>query len=324
MKNLINRLLSELNISGRDGVILTLSLLLAFSVWLIHNLSLKYNADLDVEVVALCNLDGYENISSGSSEVSARARSTGYKIIAAYNKAKKPVRVEFQQSALQHYSDNRFYITGDRLMEYSRVIFGEEVTIDHYLTDTLFFRFPRVNSKKVPVVPVSFLSYRSQYMNREPLSLQPDSVVLEGDPHRLESIDQVYTAPIRHSDMTENISGVVALEPLRGVDTSIKEAYYSMDVTRYVEMVEELPVSVINVPLDKSLMVFPSSVKVRLRCEYPLIDYNKDALRLCVDYNEFKSTLKGNCIVRMPVLPKGVISYDVDPVTVRCVEEDRR
>lgn len=321
MKNLLNRLLSELNISGRDGVVLTLSLLLAFSVWMIHNLSLRYNANLKAEVVAVSALDGYENKSVSVAEVTARARATGYKIIASYSKTKRPVKVEFSQSDMQYYSDDRFYVTGARLMDYSHLIFGEDINIEYFVTDTLFFRFTKINSKKVPVVPVSLLAFRSQYMSRGPLKVEPDSVVLEGEPHLLESIEQVYTAPIRYFDISENISGVIPVEQLRGVDMPLKEAYYSMDVTRYVEIVEELPVSVVNVPMDRSLLVFPSTVKVRLRCEFPLVEYDRDAIRLTVDYSDFKSSLSGNCVVRVMDLPKGVITYEVEPVAVRCLEE---
>lgn len=323
MKNLLNRLLSGLNISGRDGVVLTLSLLLAFSVWMIHNLSLKYNANLKAEVVAVSNLDGYEDVSVSSAEVTARARTTGYKIIASYAKSKRPVRVEFPQTVMQYYSDDRFYITGDRLTEYSHVIFGEDVSVEHYVTDTLFFRFPKINSRKVPVVPVSLLTFRSQYMSRGPLKVEPDSVVVEGEPHLLENIERVYTAPIRYFDVSENISGVIPVEPLRGVDMQLKEAYYSMDVTRYVEIVEKLPVSVKNVPIDRTLLVFPSTVEVRFKCEFPLTDFDGAQIKASVDYNEFKSSLKGNCIVNVTGLPKGVITYEVEPVSVRCVEEGR-
>jgi hypothetical protein len=149
------------------------------------------------------------------------------------------------------------------LNEYSHLIFGEDVNVDHYVTDTLFFRFPKVNHKKVPVIPVSVLTFKSQYMSKGPLTVIPDSVVVEGEPHLLESVSQVYTAPIRYFDISENISGIIAVEPLRGVDMQLKEAYYSMDVARYVEIVEEVPVSAVNVPLGKTLMVFPSTVMER-------------------------------------------------------------
>lgn len=323
MKDLFHRLLKALNISGRDWVILTLSLLLAFSVWMIHNLSLKYNANLSAKVIAICSLDGHENVSAATAEALARGRATGYNIIESYIKARRPVKVEFNPSVMQRYDSERFFVTGDKLVEYSHLIFGEDITVDHYISDTLFFRFPSVNHKKVPVVPVSILTYKGQYMTRGPLDMTPDSVVVAGDPYLLETVKQVYTTPIRHFEISENISGLAGIEPIKGVNIQAKEVYYSMDVVRYVEFVSEVHVEAVNVPAGKAMMIFPSVVTLRMRCEFPLMDDAEGQQTVYVDYNDFKTSLGGNCPVRVKDLPKGILSYDVEPVSVRCVEESR-
>lgn len=323
MKDLFHRLLKALNISGRDWVILTLSLLLAFSVWMIHNLSLKYNANLSAKVIAICSLDGHENVSAATAEALARGRATGYNIIESYIKARRPVKVEFNPSVMQRYDSERFFVTGDKLVEYSHLIFGEDITVDHYISDTLFFRFPSVNHKKVPVVPVSILTYKGQYMTRGPLDMTPDSVVVAGDPYLLETVKQVYTTPIRHFEISENISGLAGIEPVKGVNIQAKEVYYSMDVVRYVEFVSEVHVEAVNVPAGKAMMIFPSVVTLRMRCEFPLMDDAEGQQTVYVDYNDFKTSLGGNCPVRVKDLPKGILSYDVEPVSVRCVEESR-
>ena len=323
MKDLFHRLLKALNISGRDWVILTLSLLLAFSVWMIHNLSLKYNANLSAKVIAICSLDGHENVSAATAEALARGRATGYNIIESYIKARRPVKVEFNPSVMQRYDSERFFVTGDKLVEYSHLIFGEDITVDHYISDTLFFRFLSVNHKKVPVVPVSILTYKGQYMARGPLDMTPDSVVVAGDPYLLETVKQVYTTPIRHFEISENISGLAGIEPIKGVNIQAKEVYYSMDVVRYVEFVSEVHVEAVNVPAGKAMMIFPSVVTLRMRCEFPLMDDAEGQQTVYVDYNDFKTSLGGNCPVRVKNLPKGILSYDVEPVSVRCVEESR-
>ena len=323
MKDLFHRLLKALNISGRDWVILTLSLLLAFSVWMIHNLSLKYNANLSAKVIAICSLDGHENVSAATAEALARGRATGYNIIESYIKARRPVKVEFNPSVMQRYDSERFFVTGDKLVEYSHLIFGEDITVDHYISDTLFFRFPSVNHKKVPVVPVSILTYKGQYMARGPLDMTPDSVVVAGDPYLLETVKQVYTTPIRHFEISENISGLAGIEPIKGVNIQAKEVCYSMDLVRYVEFVSEVHVEAVNVPAGKAMMIFPSVVTLRMRCEFPLMDDAEGQQTVYVDYNDFKTSLGGNCPVRVKNLPKGILSYDVEPVSVRCVEESR-
>lgn len=323
MRDLFHRLLKALNISGRDWVFLTLSLLLAFSVWMIHNLSLKYNANLTASVTAVCSLDGHENVSSANADAVVRGRATGYNIIKAYIKENRPVTVEFSPVVMQRYDAERFFVTADKLHEYSHLIFGEDITVDHYISDTLFFRFPSVNHKKVPVEPVLLLSYKGQYMSRGPLTVTPDSVVVEGDPYLLESVKKVNTAPIRYTDVSESINGLVSLEPIRGVSIQAKEVYYSMDVTRYVEFVDEYRIEAVNVPADKTLIIFPSTAKLTMRCEFPLMDDISNKQTLYVDYEDFKSSTGGTSLIKVKNLPKGLLSYDVEPLAAMCVEENR-
>ena len=304
-------------------MVLILSLLLAFSVWMIHNLSLKYNATLKAKVIAVCGLDGYEDVSTNSVEVTARCRATGYNVLASVLRSGKPVKVNFNPSIMQNYDGDRFFVVGNRLNEYAHLIFGEDVSLDHFISDTLFFRFPAVHNKKVPVVPVSLLTFKSQYMSRGELQILPDSVVVEGEPSLLESVHQVYTTPIRHFDVSENISGLTTLEPIRGLHIETSEIFYSLEVSRFVEFIKEIPVAIEGVPSDRKLMVFPSTVTVLMKCEFPLLDKNDGNIRAYVDYEDFTASLSGNCLVKLASLPKGVISYEIDPIAVRCVEEER-
>ena len=256
MKDLINRILKALNISGRDWAVLLLALLLAFSIWIIHNLSLKYNDYLTMPVAAKCSIDGHAALASNTCDVVARGRATGYKVL-KFNAPgrRKPVTVEFSPSVMKHKEGDLYYVTSDALQEYTHLIYGSGVSIEYFASDTLFYRFPVVNSKKVPVVPVSSLTYDSQYMSDGQMEISPDSVYVYGEPHRLETISQVYTRPIRYSDLNSNVSGFVELEKVRGVSFSENQVRYGINVVRFVEMTSVVPVRCINVPADKILMV---------------------------------------------------------------------
>ena len=81
MRGFINRIFKLLNIGGRDWVVFLLALLLAFSTWIIHNLSLKYSVYLKVQVFAESNIEGCEQKSISGSEIMARCRTTGWRIL---------------------------------------------------------------------------------------------------------------------------------------------------------------------------------------------------------------------------------------------------
>lgn len=323
MKRLYRKLLDSLNINGRDFAVFLLALLLAFSIWLIHNLSLRYNDYLTVGVVAHCNIDGHSEVSANRTEVIARCRTTGYNVINSDLRGRRRVvDIEFKPSEMRHKEGDMFYVLSSDLQEYAHIFFGDDVNVEYFVSDTLFFRFPYEEHKRVPVHPMYSISYRTQYMSDGELEFEPDTVTIYGDPYRLENIDKVYTEPIKYSDLTEDVQGVASIEKIKGVRISATEIHYSLDVTRYVEVKTSVPVKAVNVPARKEMLVYPSNVEVTLKCVFPLLSDPLEGLDFQVDYTEFQSSISGKCTVKPASLPRGVIGYDISPAVVGCFIEE--
>lgn len=324
MRDMLHRLLKALNFNRRDWAVFLLALLLAFSTWLIHNLSLRYNDYLKVSVTAVCNIDGHSDVSANRCEVMARCRTTGYKVL-KYNfrPRSREVKVQFSPSVMKHKADDTYYLTSADLQEYSHLIYGDNVTVDYFVSDTLFFRFPQQDSRRVPVNLVHSLSYRPQYIGVGEVECTPDSITIYGDKYKIENVNQVFTAPLKFSDLYEDIQGLVPIEKIRGVRFSVPEVRYSLGVERYIELKRTYQVRTVNVPADKKLLVYPSAVDVMFKCRYPLnVDPTADMV-FVVDYNDFLRSLSGKCRVRPKSVPESIISYEAEPVAVSCVLEDR-
>ena len=324
MRDILHKLLKALKFNRRDWAVFLLALLLAFSIWLIHNLSLRYNDYLKVAVTAVCNIDGHSDVSENRCEVMARCRTTGYKLI-RYNLIfrNRTVEVQFNPSVMKHKSDDTFYVTSSDLQEYSHLIFGDKVTVEYFVSDTLFFRFPEQNNKRVPVYLVHSLSFRPQYINSSEFVCEPDSITIYGDKFKIDKIDKVFTEPVRYSDLHENIQGLVSIDEIRGVRFSDSEVRYSMDVTRYVEVSRTYQIYPVNVPADKKLQVYPSYLEAVFKCRYPGTADAIENLSFVVDYNDFVSSLSGKCPVKSSALPDEILFCDITPVAVDCVLEDR-
>ena len=304
-------------------MILLPALLLAFSIWLIHNLSLKYNDYLKVYVVARCDIPGHAGESANRCEVTARCRTTGYKVIRSSLKSRKTININFKPSDMRHAEGDMFYVTSSDLMDYAGSIYGADVTVDHFMNDTVFFRFPYENYKKVPVVPISSLRYRDQYMAVSEMVVEPDSVLIYGEPFHLDNIDAAYTKPIRYYDIAEDVRGIVDLENIKGARLSEKEVTYSIDVSRFVEIPSILPVKVVNVPSDKVVSLYPSVAEVVLKCKFPLVEDPFQGVAVEADYNDLQKSLGGKCMLKLSGLSREVIWSDIMPVAVSCVIEDR-
>lgn len=321
---MLHKLHQALKFNRRDWAVFLLALLLAFSIWLIHNLSLRYNDYLKVAVTAVSNIDGHSDVSENRAEVMARCRTTGYKLI-RYNILfrNREVKVQFNPSVMKRKSDDLFYVTSADLQEYSHLIFGDKVTVEYFVSDTLYYRFPVQDSKKVPVYLVHSLSFRPQYINASEFTCVPDTITIYGDKFKIDKIDKVFTEPVRYSDLHENIQGLAAIDKMRGIRFSDSEVRYSMDVTRYVEITKTYQIVPVNVPAGRKMLLYPSYVEAVFKCRYPDTVDATENVSFVVDYNEFAASLSGKCRVNPVSLSDDILSYDISPVAVDCVLEVR-
>ena len=323
MRDIFHKILKLMNISGRDWTVFLLALLLAFSIWLIHNLSLRYTDFMQASVEATSNIEGHYFRSSNRSDVIARCQTTGYNIVRnGMFSGKRKVTVAFDAASLHHKSGETYYITSSELKESAHLIFGDNVQIEYFITDTLFFRFPYENHKRVPVNPVHVLAFKPQYTAVSPLEIEPDSVTIYGEPSHIDDITRINTDAIKVGDISTSIHGVAKLERIKGIRLSETEVHYSMPATRYVEIPVTVSVQPRNVPPGKSLMVYPSVATVTLRCAFPVASDFSEGVRAFVDYNEFVSSIGGRCLGRISSLPSGVINYSISPKVFECVAKD--
>lgn len=298
-----------------------LSFLLAFSIWFIHNVSLRYSEVLTATVTAGSNISGRRSTASNSCKVVARCRATGYSIIR--NKmfgGGAPVKIQFYAASLHHKDGDVFAFSPESMPEFGKMVFGASVSsVEYYLTDTLLFVFPEENSRKVPVVPISDIWYASQHMSVDGMEVRPDSVFIYGTTDKIAGISKVFTKNVTLADLSSDAHGSVDIEPVRGVRISETSVDYTVIVRRYVSEELSLPVRVRNVPAGKSVAVYPSNVNAVVSFQFPMMAEPDAVDVLYVDYHDFEQSRSGKCIVQTDALPEGVLAVKAETDVVTCV-----
>lgn len=323
MKDLFGKIIRILNISGRDFKIFIFSLLLAYGIWLIHNLTLYYTEVVSIPVKAECRLDGHSGVSSNAAIVQCRCRITGFNLISFANGRRSPVTVRFSVQDMHSKGGDMFYVTNADLDKYTSQMFGSRVKMEAYLSDTLMFRFPVENHKRVPVAVESSVTFAPQYISTGSVAVEPDSVTIYGEPYHLAAIDKVFTEPVRLKNLRSSARGEVRLNRIKGVRLSDESVKYSVGVTRYVEFSSTLQVYCRNIPRGKSLTVYPSAADVRFRCVFPISSDPTESVRIYVDYNDFRNSLGGQCVPKVDGIPEGVLDVHIEPDVFDCVEGGR-
>lgn len=320
MKEFFHKIVAWLSANREDVIVFLLALLLASTTWLIHNLSLKYNEILSVQINASSNIEGRMEKAVSPVSASATCRATGYRFLRfAAGNARHIVNVRFAPEDLRYLDGDTYYITSERLKDYGNLLFGSEVTVDHFINDTVFFRFSKENFRKVPVHVVDRVSFAPQYMSRDGLIVTPDSVLVYGESSRIDCIDEVFTEMISLHNLKADASGNASLERIRGVRFSDKSVGWSIKTERYVEIDKVCKIAVRNVPDDKSLFVYPSTVNAKIRYLFPLVPDIEKTDIFYVDYNDFVSSVNGQCLVRALPLPDGILGYELSTDIVECV-----
>ncbi len=321
LKNFFGKMLSFLHLGGKDWIVLLLSLALSFTIWLIHSLSEEYSGVMTVPVEAESKIEGRSNISTLQSVAVARVRTSGFNLVSALGRERrKPVCVKVDPQDLRRISGDDFILTGPARSNYVRGIFGDGAVLETFLSDTLRFRFPKENHRKVPVILVSDISYKDQFMASGPVRTVPDSVVIYGEQDVIGQIDGIRTQPLSLRNVRHDVHGAVKLSRPEGVRLSDDDVAYSISVSRFVEIITTVPVSVKNAPSGRSFEVRPPAAEVVLRCVFPLKGDPSDGVGVSVLYGDFEKSVTGRCVPVVSGLSPGVIEARVSPEVFDCIE----
>jgi len=298
---------------------LLLCLLLSAGIWLIHNLSQTYVNIVSMPVVAESNLPGHAGVSSSDATITAQVKATGFRQAKLSRRHRRAKDVVFDVSDFRQEGDNLYMIPVSNLYKYASAIFGDGVSVESFVSEAPKFVFQEVGYKKVPVRKVQALTFESQYMPLHPMSVNPDSVLVYGEPSRIESIDYVLTRPIDLWGLRNSVHGTVKLEVPSGVRLSDTQVVYSMEVSRYVETSAAVDIQVRNVPRGLDLVVLPPEAKVVFRTVFPVGTDPAQKSVFYVDYNDFANSITGRCIPKVEGLPSGVISWKMSPEAFDCI-----
>lgn len=317
--SVFRKITRALHLGGRDWIFFLLSLLLSFGIWLMHNLGLEYSGQIAVPIRASSNIDGHSRESTTPATVIAVCRTTGSNFLRSSLPRRREVQVMIDKADLRHSQGDEYVLYGSTLNNYVKPFFGDGVSVEAFISDTLKFIFPKENFKKVPVEVSQELTFTPQYMATSTLKLEPDSVYVYGDDMHIGNLTMVATTPLRVNNIKRDLHGVLKIRKIAGVRFSIDEVTYNLPVSRYIEIRTSVPVTMRSLPEGKSVRIYPSTADVTFRCMFPIINDPVGKVGIYVDYEDFVNSQSGRCSPRHDPLPQGVIDCTVLPEVFECL-----
>lgn len=319
--NLVRKIFS----TGRgEWIIFIFSLLLAFFMWTIQRFSQEYSIYLNYQLTVKSPIRGRAQSSTSEDQLLVKGKCSGFYVLKRYFSFREDPTLTIKLNSNQlfkvnNYSD-RFYVKTSQISSSIQSAIGQEFECEGFVTDTLFFNIPTETYKKVPVAINRTLEYLPQFMPVSEILIKPDSVFIYGEQALIGKVDSVYTRLISKKEISNDISGVIGIKPIKGITIQDREIYYSQKVERYVESSLMLPISIQNLPVDVDMTVVPSMVKLRYRA--PFDNDNRIAASdflVAVDYNDIESVVGGGVKPAIIRAPKEILDMVLEPVFVESI-----
>ncbi|MDX9781413.1 MAG: hypothetical protein RBT35_00350 [Bacteroidales bacterium] len=309
---------------GRQILLFLFCLFLAFIIWSIHKLSENYTVYMQYRVVAEAGIEGRSSEADSENLLIVRGKATGFYILQhrfTSNESRVRVSAERRYFRKREGVKDGFYILVKDINDKLIQSLGNTVFVESFATDTLFFIFPGQTNKKVPVKTNFSISFSPQYTFGSKPKITPDSVILYGESSLLTQIDSVVTKPVKHENLSLSLEGMTELVPINGVRFSQPDIRFSLDVVRYVEKSQLVPLVFLNLPQNVNLKAHPSEVMFYYSEKFGKEPVEEGSFILEIDFHEFETSVNGVVKVKLSGDHKEILSWRADPPFVEVKSE---
>lgn len=193
---------------------------------------------------------------------------------------------------------------------------GEETRLLDIYPDTLYFRISTLQSKTVPVVLQTTITFDStKWTLFGNPKIVPSEVEIRGPKGILNQIEFIRTKRIELSEFVDSFSFKVGLEDLNLENVSLNNDEVSVDL-QFSPLTEgklRIPVLTLNVPDSLSMELFPAEIDIKYSCALrDFKDIRADEFFLYADYQEIANKPNAQFIsLRYEQPPKEVRSLNL-------------
>lgn len=278
----------------RNILLFLVFVVIAALFWLIMALNDSVQDSMDVRLKIHNIPQGITFIQEPPKKIHVTVRDKGTSMLRNSVLHRPTLNINFDEYA----SNGVFRFSASDLYSALRSTFGSSAQITAVSIDSLRLNYTNGPGRRVPLIVVSDVTPATGYVIAGKLKCSRSSVVLYSDSEEADTITRVYTERIvkRNLSATEKVN-VKVLSPGKGVRLEPAVVTVTIPIETLVKKKSTVPVKVINVPGNESLMIFPANVEVTYFV--PMSRFNSDNGEIVVlaDYNDMVKH-RGN---RMPI-----------------------
>ena len=295
---------------NKEFLIFLFFLFVSAAFWIIIDMNDTYEVEVSVPVSVVNVPKGVVVTSDMDDTVKVVVRDKGY-VLFAYRHSHfiKPMLFDYQNYSRQK---DRGTVTASDLQKHIYQVLANSSRIVSVKPDHLDFYYTQGQEKTVPVKVYGTVEAGSSYYIAK-MEVSPETVNVFARKELLDSVTIAFTEAQHITDLTDTITRTMPLRKVKGVkfEPSVVKVTIYPDVL--TESKIEVPVTVVNLPADKILRIFPSRVKVTFAVGATSIrDIKPDQFQVEADYEEVLENNSEKCPLRLVRSPFGVRNAQLD------------
>ncbi len=256
-----------------------ISFIISLSLWIMIKLSNEYTISFKIPLTAVNPPAGRIITSVSDTTIQISLKAQGYKLfVLRYFENPMPIMVDFSKSAFpkshaEEISYNQSLITIVR--KYSAALgFSNEVHSIH--PEQINVKLNKLYHKTIPVRIFTDFTFRPQYLQFEPLQVNPAQIVVYGTKDVVDSIKSVNTASLKLHNIDDTETRLVNLV----VGKDYRKMYFvpshvvvTVPVLKFTEASIDVPISLAENLANQKISTYPD--KAVVSCIVPMKDYAK-------------------------------------------------
>lgn len=309
---------------NRRYFILCFFVLISLILWVTTKLTSEYSANLQFTPQIINSLTGGTYTDEhNNNTLYIQTKAKGYYIMRQQLTKNHTLSIDLKdKKIIPGKSSNLIKLPTAGIKDKVLDALGRDITIISIEPDTLYLRYSRPSTKRVPVKPNFKLLFEKEYQQIAPIVFEPDSITIMGQHEVLDTINAVYTINETYADLKETLETSLSIKSINKVVFSQRKVKFKVPIERCTESSIKLPISVLNPPHSYSILLLPPQVEVKYIV--PLSDYTtikKDDFEAVVDYFEVDS-LSTTRKLRVKLLrtPQKITSVKLSPEFVDFIQ----
>jgi hypothetical protein len=262
-----------------------LCLIISAFLWISHRLNQTYSYSIAIPV-KFANLPANKILLNAlPSTLRFDIKTSGLKLFfVLLNKPFREVVIDFNTLKANN-KQQAYAISSGNVNLKSSIKF--DVDVKKISPDTLYFTNKKGISKNVPVRPVLYVNADRGHILSKP-QINPAYITITGDSASVMSVDSISTMPLYLNQVNQNYSGkLILIRPSENIFLNLSEINITIQTDKILQKEIEVPVSLVNVPANTVMRIFPKKVKIKYSSgASDFDDISESDFKASVNYNK--------------------------------------